>query len=185
MKIAKQLLQLVLALVITASLMTTAWANPPKMKMTTDIPASVITPDKMETRIGTLNFVDGVPTKETAQKVWDQLDFSRAVEAMIMTTPAASLQGFRKGIQKWGPDNKTMIYWDGRLDSKGLLLTGNTTVVYTFMWIDLKDGPMVMETPPNVLGIIDDAWFHYSDRFRRCRRGQGQGRKVPAGAAGL
>lgn len=42
----------------------------------------------------------------------------------------------------------------------GLMLSGNTTVVYTFMWIDLKDGPMVMETPPNVLGIIDDAWFH-------------------------
>jgi len=28
-----------------------------------------------------------------------------------------SLQGFRKGIQKWGPDNETMIYWGGRLDS--------------------------------------------------------------------
>ena len=187
MKIAKQLLQLVLALVITASLMTTAWANPPKMKMTTDIPASVITPDKMETRIGTLNFVDGVPTKETAQKVWDQLDFSRAVEAMIMTTPAASLQGFRKGIQKWGPDNKTMIYWDGRLDSKGLLLTGNTTVVYTFMWIDLKDGPMVMETPPNVLGIIDDAWFHYLTDFGDAGEDKGKGGKyllVPPGYKG-
>ena len=138
----------------------------------------------METRLGTLEFVDGFPTKETAQKVWDHMDFSRAVEAMIMTTPAASLQGFRKGIQKWGPDNETMIYWDGRLDSKGLLLTGNTTVVYTFMWIDLKDGPMVMETPPNVLGIIDDAWFHYVTDFGNAG-GQGQGREVPAGAAGL
>ena len=81
-----------------------------------------------------------------------------------MLTPAASLQGFRKVIRKWGPDNETMIIWEGRLDSKGLLLTGNTTVVYTFMWIDLKDGPMVMETPPNVLGIIDDAWFQYLSR---------------------
>ena len=89
------------------------------MKYSTEIPANVITPDTMETRIGTLNFVSGLPTKETAQKVWDQLDFSRAVEAMIMTTPAASLQGFRKGIQKWGPDNETMIVWKGRLDSKG------------------------------------------------------------------
>ena len=38
-----------------------------------------------------------------------------------------------------------MIYWDDHLDSKALLLTGNTTVVYTFMWIDLTNGPMVME----------------------------------------
>jgi len=58
-----------------------------------------------------------------------------------------------------------MIYWDGQLDSKGLLLTGNTTLVCTFMWIDLKDGPMVMETPPDMLGIIDDAWFHYLTDF--------------------
>ena len=154
-----------------------ALAAPAKMKYSTEIPANVITPDTMETRIGTLNFVDGVPTKETSQKVWDQLDFSRAVEAMIMTTPAASLQGFRKGIQKWGPDNETMIYWDGRLDSKGLLLTGNTTVVYTFMWIDLKDGPMVMETPPNVLGIIDDAWFHYVTDFGNAGPDKGKGGK--------
>jgi hypothetical protein len=46
---------------------TTFAASPPKMKMTTDILANVITPDKVETSIGTLNFVDGVPTKETAQ----------------------------------------------------------------------------------------------------------------------
>ena len=174
---SKHLFTLMLALLISASLATNIWAAPPKMKMTTDIPANVITPDKMETRLGTLNFVDGVPTEETAQKVWDQLDFARAVEAMIMTTPAASLQGFRKGIQRWGPDNKTMIYWDGRLDSKGLLLTGNTTVVYTFMWIDLKDGPMVMETPPNVLGIIDDAWFHYLCDFGDAGDDKGKGGK--------
>ncbi len=51
-----------------AGLMTIALAAPiqaqtPRMKMTTDIPENVITPDQMETRIGTLQFVDGVPTK--------------------------------------------------------------------------------------------------------------------------
>ena len=173
----KQYFTMSLAVMITVSLSVSLWAEPPKMKYTTKIPASVITPDTMETRIGTLNFVSGVPTEETAQKVWDQLDFARAVEVMIMTTPAASLQGFRKGIQKWGPDNETMIYWDGRLDSKGLLLTGNTTVVYTFMWIDLKDGPMVMETPPSVLGIIDDAWFHYLCDFGDAGDDKGKGGK--------
>ena len=130
---AKQYLSLALAILITVSLAGSLWAEPSKMKYTTKIPANVVTPDRTETRLGTLEFVDDVPTEETAQKVWDYMDFSRAVEAMIMTVPAASLQGFRKGIQKWGPDNETMIYWNGRLDSKGLLLTGNTTVVYTFM----------------------------------------------------
>ncbi|MDC0948926.1 DUF1254 domain-containing protein [Gammaproteobacteria bacterium] len=145
--------------------------------MSTDIPTNIITPDTMETSIGTLNFIDGVPTASTAQKVWDQLDFSRAMQAMVMATPAASLQGFRKGIRKLGPDNETMIYWNGRLDSKGLLLTGNTTVVYTFMWIDLKDGPMVMETPPSVLGILDDAWFKYVTDFGDAGEDAGKGGK--------
>ena len=150
---------------------------PPTMKMTTDIPANVITPDRTETRLGTLEFTDGFPTEETTQKVWDHMDFSRAVEVMIMTTPAASLQGFRKGIQKWGPDNETMIVWEGRMDSKVLALTPNTTVVYTFMWIDLKNGPMVMETPPNVLGIIDGAWFHYVCDFGNAGDDKGKGGK--------
>ncbi len=147
------------------------------MKMTTEIPANVQTPDRTETRLGALEFVDGFPTAETSQKVWDHLDFSRAVEVMIMTTPAASLVGFRKGIRQWGPDNETMIIWEGRMDSKVLALTPNTTVVYTFMWIDLKDGPMVMETPPNVLGIIDDAWFHYLTDFGNAGPDQGKGGK--------
>ena len=32
------------------------------------IPDKILTPDKVETRIGTLNFVDGVPTDETARR---------------------------------------------------------------------------------------------------------------------
>ena len=59
--------------------------QPPKMKMTTDIPASIKVPDVVETRFGTLRFEDGFPTEETAQKIYDQLDFRRAVESVIMT----------------------------------------------------------------------------------------------------
>ena len=166
---------------------TSALAESPTYKNTTDIPANVVTPDRTETRIGTLEFVDGVPTPDTSQALWDHLDFSRAVEAMIMTTPAASLAGFRKGLRQFGPDNETMMYWHGRLDSKGLLLTGNTTVIYGFMWIDLKDGPMIMETPPDVLGIIDNSWFHYLTDFGNAGPDKGKGGKfllVPPGYEG-
>ncbi|MGB5521010.1 MAG: DUF1254 domain-containing protein [Polyangiales bacterium] len=184
---SKNALTVVLAGLVTAGVSASAGADAPKMKYSTDIPANIGTPNKVKTRLGTLEYVDGFPTKQTAKLVWDHMDFSRAVETMIMTVPAASLQGFRKGIQNWGPDNETMIYWDGRLDSKGLLLTGNTTVVYTFMWIDLTNGPMVMETPPDVLGIIDDAWFHYVTDFGNAGDDKGKGGKyllVPPGYKG-
>lgn len=162
-------------------------ADAPTMKMTTDIPPSVITADTRETRVGTLNFVDGVPTDETAQLAWDQLDLSRAVDVMIDAIPTASLVGFRNAIREFGPDNETMIYWHGRMDSKVLLLTPNTTVVYAFMWVDLKDGPLVMETPPNVLGIIDDAWFEYVTDFGNAGPDMGKGGRfilVPPGYEG-
>jgi hypothetical protein len=38
--------------------------------MTTEIPASITTPDRVETRIGTLEFFDGIPTKATSALVW-------------------------------------------------------------------------------------------------------------------
>ena len=146
-------------------------------KMTTQIPENVLIPDKVDTRLGTLEFFDGVPTAETAQKIWDNQDFSRAVECMIMTTPAASLSGFRRGIRELGPDNETAIIWESRLDSKGLLLTGNTSVIYMFMWIDTHDGPVVMETPPNVLAILDDFWFHYVTDIGNAGPDKGKGGK--------
>ena len=37
--------------------------KPPKMKMSTEVPDGIATPDKLETRLGTLNLFDGVPDK--------------------------------------------------------------------------------------------------------------------------
>ena len=42
------------------------------------IPPSLTTPDKVETRIGTLDFKDGAPSKATLDKVYDNLDFTHA-----------------------------------------------------------------------------------------------------------
>ena len=146
-------------------------------KMTTEIPESLLMPDVVETRIGTLRFTDGFPDEATAQKVYDQMDFQRAVESMMMTMAGASLHGFRKGLREWGPDNVTACIWEKRMDSKVILLTPNTTVVYIFMWLDTKDGPLVLETPPKVLGIIDDHWFRFVANFGAAGSDQGKGGK--------
>ena len=52
-------------------------AKSPEMKMTTDIPTSIIVPDKIDTRIGTLEFFDGFPSEATVQRAYDFLDFQR------------------------------------------------------------------------------------------------------------
>ncbi len=42
------------------------------------VPPSLVTPDKVETRIGTLDFKDGTPSKQTVDRVYDQIDFTHA-----------------------------------------------------------------------------------------------------------
>ena len=105
----------------------------------------------------------------------------------MLTTPAASLTGFRNGIREYGPDNETAIIWEERMDSKVQLLTPNTTVIYVFLWLDLKNGPMVMEAPPKVLGLIDDFWFRYVTDFGMAGPDKGKGGKyliLPPGYEG-
>ena len=130
-------------------------------KYKTDIPPAITAPDSMETRIGTLKFDDGFPDDATVQKVYDNLDFQRGVQAFLNTMQAASLSAMREGLRSIGVNNNSVALFESLMDSKSLFLTANTESVYLVGWLDLKDGPMVIESPPNVLGFVDDFWFHF------------------------
>ena len=70
---------LVVSAAIPASAQTKVDARiAPKMKMNTNIPPSITTPDKVETGIGTLRFFDGFPEKATVQKI-TSIAYSRRV----------------------------------------------------------------------------------------------------------
>ena len=53
--------------------------------------ASIETPDQVKTSIGTLKFMDGAPLPETVQKVYDNLDRMRGVDAYLKGMPGASV----------------------------------------------------------------------------------------------
>jgi hypothetical protein len=168
---------------------TTFAANPPKMKMTTDIPESITTPDRVETRIGTLSFFDGFPDDATTQKVYDNLDFMRGVEAFLNAMPGASAEAVRVGWASQGADNnQTLLIMENLMDSKSLFLTPNSESIYHMAWFDTSKGPLVIETPPNVLGIIDDHWFKYVGDFGNAGPDKGKGGKyllLPPGYEGV
>ncbi len=130
---------------------------------TTPIPSGITTPDKVKTSIGDLDFFDGVPTEETAKKVYDYLDRARGVEVFLKGIPGASLQGLRKGPGGLGvKKNGQVMIFDKLMDSKALFLTANTSTLYILPHLDTKtDGPMVVEVPPGMLGAFNDAWFRY------------------------
>ena len=151
--------------------------TPPKMKMSTEIPDGIATPDRLETRIGTLNLFDGVPDKSTAQKVYDYLDFQRGVQAYLHGIQVASMSAMREGTLGFGPANETVLIFETLMDSKALWLTPNTTNIYMATWLELSDEPMVIETPPDVLGLIDDHWFNFVADFGRLGPDKAQGGK--------
>lgn len=155
--------------------------------MTTPIPEEILTPGSVETRIGTLEFNDGVPTAETAQKVWDQLDFSRGIEAFLNGIPGASMVAIRTGLREVGAEKSTIGVFETLMDSKSLFLTANTETIYFWNWMDLKDGPVVVESPPGILGVVDDFWFRYVTDLGNAGPDKGKGGKylfVPPGWKG-
>jgi len=168
----------ILTAMATIAAVSAVAADAPKMKMTTEIPASIMTPDSVETRIGTLRFFDGYPDDATTQLVYDNLDFMNGVNAFLNAVPGASAEGFRTGWATQGADNnQTVLVMENLMDSKSLFLTPNTESIYNMAWFDTSEGPLVIETPPNVLGIIDDHWFKYVGDFGNAGPDKGQGGK--------
>jgi len=130
-------------------------------KMTTPVPPGIESPDKVETRIGTLHFFDGFPDKPTVEKLYDNLDFQRAVQAYLLALPPVSQVANRRAIIELGPANYTVPIFETLMDSKSIFLTPNCQTVYSWMWLDLSKGPVVLEAPPKVLGAINDMWYRW------------------------
>ena len=181
---------LALAMILAVACASLALADDaPKYEMTTDIPPAVTTPDKVPTSLGTLEFFDGVPTGDTMEKVYDFVDRARAVEVFINMTPAVSMYNIRKGQRNLGHTRSNQIVIAEQMgDSKPLVLTWNNTSLYTWGFLDLKkDGPTVIEIPPDVLGILDDMYFRYITDMGAAGPDRGKGGKyliLPPGYEG-
>jgi hypothetical protein len=130
-------------------------------KMTTEIAPGVATPDTLETSIGTLRLNDGFPTAETTAKIWDNLDRSRALQAYLLAVPIVNQAGMRDSLLKFGPVNRTDVIWENLVDPRTVELTANDNTIYSFIWNDTKEGPLVVEIPPKVLGTINDFWYKW------------------------
>lgn len=155
---SKTILLAVLALATGAAFAQTAARS---YRMTTPLPSGIATPDKVTTSIGTLRLHDGVPDEATVRKVYDNLDAQRALQAYMDALPAVSLVAMVKGLDQFGPVNRTAVIHENRMDAKSLFLTANSNTTYTWLHLNTKDGPLVIEVPPKVLGLFDDYWFRW------------------------
>jgi len=153
----------------------------------TPIPPGITVPDSVETRLGTLHFVDGFPDEATAQKLYDNLDFQRAVQAFLLGIPAVSQEVNRAAFADLGPANTVVPIFKQLLNARTLVLTGNDNTVYSWTWIDLTDGPIVLEVPPKVLGTANDMWQRWVVDVGVTGKDKGHGGKylfIPPGYKG-
>lgn len=102
-----------------------------------------------------------VPTPETAQRMFDELDYQRAVQVYLWGLSAAGMQQYRVANAKamgGGPDDYKLGYLGGLLKPNIVHVTGNPDSMYIDYFFDTHDGPIIMEIPPTLPGLIDDMW---------------------------
>jgi hypothetical protein len=177
-----------LILVLLFSLLGTA-AIPvsAQYKMTTPIAQGVAVPDKIDSSLGPLHLDYGYPDSETAQKIYDNLDRSRALQAYLLAIPIVNQAGMRDSLLQYGPVNQTDVIWENLVDSKTVELTANDNTVYSFIWLDTHKGPLVVEAPPKILGLFDDFYYRWVGDVGFTGPDKGQGGKyllLPPGYKG-
>ena len=110
--------------------------------------------------LANLPFKENRPTKETAQTLRNELLFQRATQAYLWALPLINTLGMQVGSEKaFGVGYNVLPIWKKRLDAKTLVTTPNSDVIYAMSYVDLgKDGPLVMDAPPMLQGILLDYW---------------------------
>lgn len=142
-----------------------------------DVPDSIIVPDSFETRLGTLEYSDGLPTEETAALAYDTMNLARGITAFTDGMPAASTYAMCRGLADAGAGPGSFGIFQDLYNARSLLLTPNTTTIYVLGCTDLSDGPLVLELPSGILGLIDDVYMRYVGDVGNAGPDQGKGGK--------
>ena len=91
---------------------------------------SISTPEQFETRLGMLSFVDGVPSDETVETVYDHLDFVHALNVFLNGYAGASTYALRKGFHEAGVHDNSILIFSELMGSESLFLTANADTVW-------------------------------------------------------
>ncbi len=100
------------------------------------------------------------PSKQAAQRLYDELDYQRAVQAYIWAQPLVGLAAMAEGARRIGIRPMELFIFDKLEQVNQQLQTGNDDVVYSFSYFNLHDsGPLVVKIPAgNQYGVVLDAW---------------------------
>jgi hypothetical protein len=125
--------------------------------------SSALQAETLDTRIGKLefthDFANGYPTDATVEKLFNEMDFQRAVQAYLWAIPFASMAQWQYAHrEQLGAENGQAVFLESYKDRLGGL-TYNATTPYVLPFIDLAEGPWVVVMPEaEVRGAAHDMW---------------------------
>jgi hypothetical protein len=114
--------------------------------------------ESLDSRIGRLELENGYPTHETATRLFDELDFQRAMQGFIWALPAVSFHGLHLAhLNSFGAQNGEVVLYKTLADKAGMLTPNLTTSYAMSFWNMADQGPLVVEVPdgPSAGGVLD------------------------------
>jgi hypothetical protein len=120
--------------------------------------------ETFDTPIGRLSFtpdfINGYPSEESVELLFDQIDFQRACQAYLWSIPIVSFAEWQKAHEvTFKARSGDVVVYDNYLAKLGIL-TANATTPYIISFFNLEEtGPMVVRMPAGaVAGFADDMW---------------------------
>lgn len=113
----------------------------------------------LQTRFGPVELISGYPTAATGKALFDELDFQRAVQAYIWATPLVAMESLRQSnLRDFNVPDGAVALNDSYTSPQLQTLTANNTTIYAGSAVDLRNGPIVVDSPKGAYGVIDDFW---------------------------
>lgn len=161
-----------------------------------DVPEqSLPTTGTIQSRIGSLEFEGGYPTDATVTKLYDEMDFQRAVQCYMWAIPIVSFAKWQEQHETvFGQQDGDLVQMVSSRDKMGMLTPNDSTTYLIGFWNLERTGPMVIDYPKGLTagGVIDMWQRPVTDQgLSGPDKGEGgkylilpPGQKAPKGAEG-
>ncbi len=116
--------------------------------------------EMIQTPVGEIGLVDSYFDDDASRRLFDDMDYQRAVQTYIWSTPLVSMTTWRDNQgAAYGVKNRTDFVVLESLKEKRGIVTGNLTTPYIFNFYDLSDGALQIDYPAGkTAGGVLDFW---------------------------
>ena len=112
------------------------------------------------TPIGDITLVDNYFDAEASTRLYDEMDYQRATQSYLWSTPLVSVATWRdRQAEAYGVTGETDFVVLRSLKEKRGIVTANLTTPYIFNFLSLEKGPLEIEYPAGqTAGGVMDFW---------------------------